>query len=612
MKFYYLNLFIISEPPLDEEDVPIGEWLCRRCKVLEELDNEENDQEENNQLEHKQEHDNLPKTELKEECCHPVNDDIECNPVISKDENIEAEIVKKPLDLLIKAARTLNPKQFQLPNELMPSFQLVGTSKKVNTNNRQIKRSIHELENGLVPFPVRTCFKCGMSCRRAPLIQCDFCPLLFHSDCLEIPLTVLPTAKWMCPNHPEHILEQKLLDSVSLTKRIKLWDKFSGRFCNEAIKVDFLKKIHRKNPPYRCKILMPTQQQVIVPNAVKEMYKNPLPLLKAPKDNQMYFNVKNEVIETKDSNYKGPTPEEQEQWLSDLIAFQGSVACYLASKHTNEKKIKLENENELNENSTDQNNLISNGSINSTSKICNDKSNELISNNQPTINGSSNFHEDDDEIPHENGIENEHQPTKIKTEESKLNSCKLSSVHTHDKPNSSSSSAFISFNNSIHSYIQDINDIELNKLDNNVLRLLAWQRLQQLIANPKTISDSNGTNHSYSTASSQTTIKRICLGDVRARAVLCPVFIRSGNNSLNNNISGPAIAMSYRTLNIGTGADNDVILGNYGFCNYVSNRHACIFYDEVSDYSLLIIHYLFAKISLLNNQIVFLLDVTSI
>ena len=31
-----------------------------------------------------------------------------------------------------------------------------------------------------------------------------------------------------------------------------------------------------------------------------------------------------------------------------------------------------------------------------------------------------------------------------------------------------------------------------------------------------------------------------------------------------------------------TGSDMDVCLSNFGHCNYVSPKHACIFYDEVS------------------------------
>lgn len=88
--------------------------------------------------------------------------------------------------------------------------------------------------NGLVPLPVKVCYSCNRlvpqsyssdvvtvmfpvystiflfssdrSCRMAPLIQCDYCPLLFHMDCLDPPLTALPAGKWMCPNHVEHLV----------------------------------------------------------------------------------------------------------------------------------------------------------------------------------------------------------------------------------------------------------------------------------------------------------------------------------------------------------------------------------------------------------------------
>ena len=40
--------------------------------------------------------------------------------------------------------------------------------------------------------------------RVAPLVQCDYCPLLFHMDCLDPPLSTVPSQRWMCPNHVEH------------------------------------------------------------------------------------------------------------------------------------------------------------------------------------------------------------------------------------------------------------------------------------------------------------------------------------------------------------------------------------------------------------------------
>ena len=48
--------------------------------------------------------------------------------------------------------------------------------------------------------PLVLCYVCNRSCRSAPLLQCDYCPLAFHLDCLETPLSTFPSTPWMCPN----------------------------------------------------------------------------------------------------------------------------------------------------------------------------------------------------------------------------------------------------------------------------------------------------------------------------------------------------------------------------------------------------------------------------
>ena len=56
---------------------------------------------------------------------------------------------------------------------------------------------------------VKMCMSCvcvHRSCRAGLLLQCDYCPLIFHLDCLNPPLTALPSGRWMCPNHIEHAL----------------------------------------------------------------------------------------------------------------------------------------------------------------------------------------------------------------------------------------------------------------------------------------------------------------------------------------------------------------------------------------------------------------------
>lgn len=56
-------------------------------------------------------------------------------------------------------------------------------TKKNGGRNGQ-NRVRHELDaQGLVPLPAATCFYCRKSCKKAPLIACDYCPLFFHQVC---------------------------------------------------------------------------------------------------------------------------------------------------------------------------------------------------------------------------------------------------------------------------------------------------------------------------------------------------------------------------------------------------------------------------------------------
>ena len=49
------------------------------------------------------------------------------------------------------------------------------------------------------------CHMCRRSGLRGPMIQCDFCPLAWHLDCLDPPMTCPPpmTKRWMCPAHAD-------------------------------------------------------------------------------------------------------------------------------------------------------------------------------------------------------------------------------------------------------------------------------------------------------------------------------------------------------------------------------------------------------------------------
>jgi hypothetical protein len=113
----------------------------------------------------------------------------------------------------------------------------------------------------------------------------------------------------------------------------------------------------------------------------------------------------------------------------------------------------------------------------------------------------------------------------------------------------------------------DVNgEIEINMLDEKLIKFLALKRIHQLF--PSRVQTSLGSvgTHPPASRGHHTEVQR---KQVQARAVFYPLLGLGG-----------AVNMCYRTLYIGTGADMDVCLTNYGHCNYVSGKHACIFFDE--------------------------------
>ncbi|KAG8227866.1 hypothetical protein J437_LFUL008659, partial [Ladona fulva] len=128
-------------------------------------------------------------------------------------------------------------------------------------------------------------------------------------------------------------------------------------------------------------------------------------------------------------------------------------------------------------------------------------------------------------------------------------------------------------------------EVSLNGPDQKLIYLLAYQRLQQLVPQEKSTKAEDDVKDSVqamlSTLSSalisQETPSESSVppfppsAPVWARAVICPLVGGS-----------PVTAMPYRTLTIGTGADMDVCLSNYGHCNFISAKHASIFYDEIT------------------------------
>lgn len=75
-----------------------------------------------------------------------------------------------------------------------------------------------------------------------------------------------------------------MVTSVSATERMKLWDRFAGPLDQDAIKTEFFRKVHSKNPPFRIKVKLGKRKRIKVPPMVLHHYRNPVPLLPSLRD----------------------------------------------------------------------------------------------------------------------------------------------------------------------------------------------------------------------------------------------------------------------------------------------------------------------------------------
>lgn len=150
---------------------------------------------------------------------------------------------------LIYQLQTINPVEFQLPEDIRTYFKDVGSGPRgTYIDSSEIKPprlNRHGQLEDRDPYRLRDrnsgpvlCFQCSRSslpdsltttttpaakrARRSTsqpdfsdagksIVSCDYCNLHWHLDCLDPPLLTLPqlNKKWMCPNHAERVMPLK-------------------------------------------------------------------------------------------------------------------------------------------------------------------------------------------------------------------------------------------------------------------------------------------------------------------------------------------------------------------------------------------------------------------
>lgn len=74
------------------------------------------------------------------------------------------------------------------------------------------------------------------------------------------------------------------MTTSSATERVKLWNQFGTCVDHETVKTEFLRRVHRKNPPFRFKLKPKLRNCAEIPPMVEFHYKNPPPLLPSLRD----------------------------------------------------------------------------------------------------------------------------------------------------------------------------------------------------------------------------------------------------------------------------------------------------------------------------------------
>ncbi|XP_023700662.1 PHD finger protein 12-like isoform X1 [Paramormyrops kingsleyae] len=448
--------------------------------------------------------------------------------------------LQKPLALLIAAAMTRGCAGSALPSELGGPGAMSGSSKRrrkdLSSIGKSVKRSQHNLDpGGLLPLPGKLCFSCGRTCRLAPLIQCDCCPLLFHMSCTVPPLSAMPTGAWVCSSHTQH--EAAVAGSLTFGQRCQLLDRFQDRISQQAVKVDFLQRARQEHWPH------PQPRDVFkVPEAIKSLYRCPL-TLRAPdgvRVGELICNgVSDPLLQHPPSSSSASTcrftsEDEQREWLQDIIALQCSFVRHLSAKQTPSLSRHCGQTDAKPHVAPDESSLAR------PAPPCEERPPEA----PPRCRAPS--------ASTPGSCDLTQQPvgslsTDVKVEEPRKAlppSTPTAGSRAVTLPRAPQGSSVV--------------DVDLSLLDEQLIRVLAWQRIRQF-SRPKAPPSAKPQSPPLPAVNTQG----------QARAAFYPLTGK-----------GEAVNMWYRTLYIGTGADMDVCLTKYGHCNYVSGKHACIFYDE--------------------------------
>lgn len=525
--------FSCHAPPLEEEDIPMGDWTCLRCYHREQLRLATIGAQVNTNLvglvpqkeaesssgsngspamtettaESKQNRSRQAKISAKKQLEAALRAEREKKVKVYRQKyDMYLQLkphTNSPFDALIAAAQITNAEQFKLPQELESREALPFSWKW--SEERQDDFDTYS----------KNCFACRKTSRGVPCIACDFCACVFHLDCLDPPLCEIPKERWMCPNHVEHFLDSNLVPSTSVTERLKIWHKYARTPVNpDTVRLEFFRRV-RTGKLFRSgrikKLTKPVETRIKVPGFVKAHYRDRVAPLAVEKSSAA-SNLESEPLDFVTTNEPKDLNSDQRDWLLSILSLQTSIPKAESSTEDSRAKIKRSwrkkrrNTKNQKKQSTDS---LPNGSV---------ESQDDLSDTEMSDTGSM----------------------------STASECSLGLDDSDDQDLSNSTRDELREYLAIHTKARDV-----GCLDPIVLKFLAAQKLNELFPKPPKVDPDI---------------------EVKARAALVPLYMNS---------RAEKCLMRYRTLDIGLGGNNTLDLSSYSRkCDFVSKRHATIFFDQ--------------------------------
>ena len=431
-------------------------------------------------------------------------------------------VTSQPFLALLNAVSNENPVEFELPKDINLPEKFPYTWKWSTDEKRQRL----DVDSRQV-----LCYVCGRSGRAGPLVSCDYCPLSFHLDCLDPPLSEIPRDVWMCPNHVESFLDTKL-QTTSVTERVELWDKYARQpLDTNAVKLEFMKRCQRekRNEKYRRRRLtVSDSRKVAVPQFVVSQYRRPPALLSGGRDRWQRPAAQQE-------------PAEQElEWVAGLVSLQSDLLHNMVGSKPGRvpprQEVKVEEEDREEKEEREKR-----------------EEREEIEDLEEKEEREEREEKEEREEREERELECEEsldlELTQSVSPASTLSTCSLSPRHRAELSSGGEGreGGLVSL---LSEYLAQHNTHNLAQLDPVVVQYLASRQLQSLLGGQREDSEST----------------------VRARASLTPLHSRKS-----------PVMMRYRTLTVGLGPGAGLDLSRYGHCNYLSVKHATIFYDQLAD-----------------------------